>query len=357
MIDAVAVVTAAYIPLPCNDYYFISVVVAPPRVPPTLGQLPTSTQLRRVSLVSEAPATAGSGGPTMSSTSGGSATADSTGGSPSLEESNQLANFIGGGLILSPAMEPIPPRLVQRIRSGQFIHMRELLSDNMALHQQWEATQGVVDVGSLPASLRPRYREVPSLISWVFCFLAYAAVRAPDEASRNLLTYCWLLIREALRHSGEGWREYDRLFRSQAAINPLVSWNTICPSLQAATLLGQRGTGGTFCTLCNGSDHTPESCALRSWQQTPFGVLPPASGSPQISTGSFTAPGRSTITSGRICASWNSGECIYPALAAIGTFVALVGWAHTEPATALIRQSIPFTGGPSRGGIHPHSHQ
>ncbi len=45
------------------------------------------------------------------------------------------------GLIISPSLEPIPPRTVQRIQSGQFIEMKELLPDNMALQQQVEAMQ------------------------------------------------------------------------------------------------------------------------------------------------------------------------------------------------------------------------
>ncbi len=35
------------------------------------------------------------------------------------------------GLILSPSVEPVPPKLLQRITSGQFLEMRELLPDNL----------------------------------------------------------------------------------------------------------------------------------------------------------------------------------------------------------------------------------
>ena len=241
----VAVVNAPSTPLPCNDYFFVSVVVVPPpcftRLGPVTNLSPTLEGLTGFWGTSY---TAGSGGSTTSSMSGGSVTADSwlNRESPSLEQSNQLTNFAGGGLILSPAMEPIPPCLVQRILSGQFIHMRELLSDNMALYQQWEGTQGVVDVASLylQVSIHITWRSHPSPCEYS-ASSPIAAVCAPDEASQNLLIYCQLLIREALRHGEEQWREYNRLFHSQAAINPLVSWNTICASLQAATLLGQVG--------------------------------------------------------------------------------------------------------------------
>ena len=71
------------------------------------------------------------------------------------------------GLILSPAADPIPYWLVQRIRSGEFVEMRDLLADNTALHDQLE------DLHDHTTSLNPRLRELPSLASWVYCFAAY----------------------------------------------------------------------------------------------------------------------------------------------------------------------------------------
>ncbi len=41
-----------------------------------------------------------------------------------------------------PSADPIPYRLVQRIRSGDFLEMRDLLADNMALHGQLEDLHG-----------------------------------------------------------------------------------------------------------------------------------------------------------------------------------------------------------------------
>ncbi len=40
------------------------------------------------------------------------------------------------GLILSPSADPISHRLVQRIQSGEFVEMRDLLADNVSLHGQ-----------------------------------------------------------------------------------------------------------------------------------------------------------------------------------------------------------------------------
>ena len=40
----------------------------------------------------------------------------------------------------------------------------------------------------------------------------------PDPLARDLMTYGRLILREAQRHGGMGWLEYDRVFRQQAAV-------------------------------------------------------------------------------------------------------------------------------------------
>ena len=205
------------------------------------------------------------------------------------------------GLILSPSSDPIPHRLVSSIQAGEFIEMRDLLADNISLHNQLEDFHGHI-WPSTPAHLRPRLREVPSLSSWVYCFCAYIAVLSPDARTRELLAYCRLIIREALRHGGTGWQEYDRTFRRQAAINTSLPWNVLVPGLQAATLLGNRsGPPGLFCGLCREPDGTGQ-CALSVTQQ-------PASSS---SPATFSRRPSCPETVAGICASWNQGRFAFP---------------------------------------------
>ena len=56
------------------------------------------------------------------------------------------------GLVLSSAAEPFPRKLVEKVNSGQFVEMRELLSDNIALLHQLEATPGYYPLHGLKAS-------------------------------------------------------------------------------------------------------------------------------------------------------------------------------------------------------------
>ena len=86
----------------------------------------------------------------------------------------------GFSLSLSISAEPIPARLVQRIQSGQFVEMRELLGDNITLPQHFDSPAGYFPV-VLPSSSRPRLWEVISLFSWIYCFLTYLTVLVQDQ--------------------------------------------------------------------------------------------------------------------------------------------------------------------------------
>lgn len=96
--------------------------------------------------------------------------------------------------------------------------MRDLLADNVALLSQLTSLHGM---GTLPIETvqQTHFREVPSLVSWLYYFTAYVAIQTPDSLTSHMLAYAQLIIREALRHGGSGWVEYDRVFRRQLSIN------------------------------------------------------------------------------------------------------------------------------------------
>ena len=103
------------------------------------------------------------------------------------------------GLILFPSSDPIPHPLVSRIQAGEFIELRDLLVDNISLHNQLEDLHSHI-WPSNPAHFRPRVKEVPSLSSWVYCFCAYIAILILDTCTWELLAYCRLIIWETLCH-------------------------------------------------------------------------------------------------------------------------------------------------------------
>ena len=212
-----------------------------------------------------------------------------------------------GGLSLSPAADTIPQKLVEKARSGAFVEMREFLKDNIELAHHLQAMQSTsLLLPSIPGVPKPRFREITSLIPWLYCFITYVAVRTSDPASRDQLAYALLLIKEAQRHGGSGWLAYDRAFRNQAAIDPTKRWNTLDGGLQASTILGSAVRTPTFCTHCFDVDHSSHQCALTFLHPNRSQSSQPSLYRDSVSTK------RKLEASSRLCLSWNKGRCIFP---------------------------------------------
>ena len=120
----------------------------------TLGALPPPTLLSSVALVAGGQTTPTFTTPTSSGSVVGAATLGGI--NPS---GGQGAS---APLVLSPAAEPFPSKLVDKVRSRQFVEMRELLGDNIALLRQLEAVHGCSPLHALGPA-RPRLREVASI--------------------------------------------------------------------------------------------------------------------------------------------------------------------------------------------------
>ena len=212
-----------------------------------------------------------------------------TSSSPLLPPTTDLSS--AAGLRLSMSLRPVSSRLVQRIHTGEFIDMRDLL-------QHFEGIHGALGFQVLPMTSCPKVRDVTTLPSWICCFMSYLAVLTTDQLTRERLAYAVLIVSEAMRHGSQGWLEYDRLFRQQAALDQSLPWNVIHPGLQATTILSQRAGQGTFCSLSQESDHPTHQCATLQLQQP---TLRNSAGQPT-----------SRPVPRCICSSWNEGNCAFP---------------------------------------------
>ncbi len=134
----------------------------------------------------------------------------------------------------------------------------ELFLDNLALLKQLESMQ------STKQASKANLREVRSVSTWLYCFLAYVymAAATPDACSREILTYARLI----LRTGGDGWTTYNRLFREYAALDKSkrLDWTTLDPGLHQATFMQQASYGGKMCSHCLETDHADHKCALAS---------------------------------------------------------------------------------------------
>ena len=212
----------------------------------------------------------------------------------------------------------VPPKLVAKIQRGEFVDMSELLKDNIEADRR----RSLQDQGAAAAALMCSVwmsgksggrREVPDILSWVQCFATYACVlgEAHPEKTKELWAYMSLIVREARRCGGSGWREYDGMFRQQAPSAINLEWGKLDGSLYAVTFLAHQSGRGRLCRWCQESDHQSGDCALVPDRQSSSAVVPSSS----LETKQTSSSGREGRTQGRsgrsekICYSWNAGKC------------------------------------------------
>ena len=115
---------------------------------------------------------------------------------------------------LATSFSPIPSKLVHKIQGNNtgtdFVEMRELLPDNIALGERLEA------LPNRPQTPKPtETREVSSLPTWVSVFATYVAIVADSHPTRvrDMMAYMRLIVREAMKHGETGWATYNQVFR------------------------------------------------------------------------------------------------------------------------------------------------
>jgi len=253
---------------------------------------------------------------------------------------------------LASSFAPIPAKLVSRIQSLEYVDLRELLPDNIALSEKLDA---------LPARANQvpnqEQREITKIVTWVSCFASYVAIIAQKhpERTRDMLAYMRLMVREGHKHGGTGWLKYDRIFRKNNP-GPSASWDVLDPSL--LTIVPNQGYSPRLPGHhCQELDHRACECALAPLEQPskaptrsrspgyPRNGRRPAPYDTSRITNRHLFPSDTTVNASslnpsgaqrpRICISWNKGQCAFQ------------GVAHTLT-------SVPHaTAGPTKHGTVP----
>ena len=128
-----------------------------------------------------------------------------------------------------------------------------------------ERRRCLAESGSGTSSLatRPTHREVPDLMSWLYCFNLYAAAvgaKYPNKG-KDMFAYQALMIGEVRRCGGKGWLMYDVGFRQYISSWEKADFSWLNQTLFATTML-EYGNKPQACPLCNLPDHSQEECAL-----------------------------------------------------------------------------------------------
>ena len=215
---------------------------------------------------------------------------------------------------MATSIVPIPGKLVKRIQALEYIDMRELLPDNIALAER---------LATLPQGLTPpkppSEREIGgdrALLTWVSSFATYIAIVAEAHPGRvgDMLAYMRLLIREAGKFGGSGWLTYDSVYRRNQE-GSSTPWNTLDASLHQVFIASQGDRITVPCKHCQELDHSPTECAVAA-------VLPGTTAStPALPSSTVMNPERPSTKGKRpipytrqrpICSSWNAGNCKFP---------------------------------------------
>ena len=124
---------------------------------------------------------------------------------------------------------------------------------------------------------------------------------------RDILSHGRIVLTLAQRHGGLGWLEYDRAFRQQATADLSIRWNTLNPSLMAATVLSAPPSlSFQPCPHCHEADHRGPDCALASVD--PYTEFKPITPRPKP----YTRPPPADAASIEICRRFNRGICTDP---------------------------------------------
>ena len=101
----------------------------------------------------------------------------------------------------------IPARLVEKIQSGQFVELAELLPDLIGSLSGNPA----LDDESKTSSKQSKC-QVSTILEWVRCFSLYMVVIALKDPARllDLLGYQVLIVEARMEHVGDEWLGYDR---------------------------------------------------------------------------------------------------------------------------------------------------
>ena len=170
---------------------------------------------------------------------------------PHIDQPPTTSNHMG------PALPPIPPKLIEKIKSGTFIEMTNLLPEHL----------GPVTMED-EGKLKQKHKQITSITEWLKSFAVYdVAVIANKQPKRipDLMEYQILILEAYTEYKNDCWLSYDQKFHQRAACLPHISWSTIDSTLWNLAFAGQAKSD--HCKHCFSLSHSSRDCDL-AWDTT-----------------------------------------------------------------------------------------
>ena len=145
--------------------------------------------------------------------------------SPSIGEAARVAPVLSVGA----GLPPVPRKLVNRIQTGKFVDMAELLPERMGV----TSAPLFADDKDEKQPVKTKRRQVTNILEWVQRYNIYVAVMTTKypQNIQDLTGYQALIIEACMEYGSDSWLGYDQRFRQMAAASPSTVWAKIDPIL------------------------------------------------------------------------------------------------------------------------------
>ncbi len=160
-----------------------------------------------------------------------------------------------------PGWATVPPKLLKKIWSLDFIDMWELLPESWRLDQQAEGCC---------RSQRPKRGLVTNLALWTECYAVLVAILSDRYPSKtpHFMAYLRTITRASRNFEGVAWATYDMAYRRQAATRRSLDWAVSDTALYNEAFTG-RAKLIRRCIYCLADSHESKDCAFAPEESAP----------------------------------------------------------------------------------------
>ena len=186
-------------------------------------------------------------------TSGGGCTSTTSMILPLSSTGGILRHTTPGDELCMSSFQDLPPKLVKRILSLEFVDMSELIPGS------WKLTED--NSPCCQHTRAPSKGPVTDILLWIECYSTMVAVlasRFPDKVPQ-LMTYQKTIVKAHRTYAGHAWVTYDLAYRRRAANLKSLDWGAIDFNLYTETF-ACRGKAIPRCKFCSSDLHTSDEC-------------------------------------------------------------------------------------------------
>ena len=184
-----------------------------------------------------------------------------------------IAPLVTTGMFMGHTLLPLPPKLVKKIVSLEYVDMSELRPESWLMEEEGQQQ------GKCCHAPHRKKTPVKDILTWVQCFASYVSVLAQPYPSKmpQLMAYMCTIIRIEKDFEDNAWQNYDTAYRRQAAITKSLEWGNIEPTLYSMAVTGH-SKRRERCTYCFSPDHRTHACPIQQQQQPGLWVQQPQQG-------------------------------------------------------------------------------